>query len=432
MEKRTLLLRFLYPVYVILLLEIGSLTTATLLSMTPEEFDSTVNYASVIAMTEEERPQNPSRNELTGWDEFPHPYFGASYPHEKKNVPRKEFNQLGDFGFKDDAGPVVTKREPNQFIITVLGGSVARGFMDYQGGEVLRRELQKDPYFKGKEIIFSPLAYYGHKQPQQLMALMYMLTMGAKFDMVVSIDGFNELTFGKVYNEGPNLSPYYPFKWHWFLTQAMPDSQTQAMADDIRFLKRKQREMAERFASSPLKWTATASLAWQIMNNRYESQISHAMYELSTNAPNELQHLLDSGPQPNYASTDEYLRDQVSLWEESTRQVGRIAKANNMLHLAVLQPNQYYGDRQMSAKEARFAYNPESHFIELVEKGYPMIIKAGKRLEREGISFHDATDVFDDHPEVIYTDDCCHFTVPMPNAILAKRIAEVVINSLVK
>jgi len=41
-------------------------------------------------------------------------------------------------------------------------------------------------------------SHEGYKQPQQLLVLSYFLSIGQPFDMVMNIDGFNEVALGGI------------------------------------------------------------------------------------------------------------------------------------------------------------------------------------------------------------------------------------------
>ena len=70
---------------------------------------------------------------------------------------------------------------------------------------VLEQELSQLPRFSGKSFRFVRLAIDGNKQPQQLMTLNYLLTLGAEFDIVINLDGVNEASL-----PGMDNVPYGP------------------------------------------------------------------------------------------------------------------------------------------------------------------------------------------------------------------------------
>lgn len=367
------------------------------------------------------------QQELTSATEVPHPYFGTSYPVQHAADRRfYDTESLEDYGFKDDAGLLYKERRNDRVIINITGGSVARGLLDYGGENVLRAELQKHPAFDGKNIVFSSTAFYGHRHPQQLTAITYLMSLGAQYDIIVDISGVNELIVGKMYSG--DASPYYPFKWHEIISMKYPDAHIHALRGKVQYLREKRAALVHNRENNSLGDTMTASLIWKVMDNRLRNQIREAEYELATNAPIEdLTTLMDTGPVPQYDESDEYFQDMASVWGNSVRQLARLSEANNITFLSVLQPNQYVGNHPFTKKEKAIAYIETGPYMPLVQGGYPYLHKAAQVLQQEGVTFWDATGVFDTVTDAIYTDDCCHFNTKKANAVFAKALAEHII-----
>ena len=57
----------------------------------------------------------------------------------------------------------------------------------------LAAALAAAPAFRGRDIVPLCFSHEGYKQPQQLLILSYFLSIGQAFDVVVNIDGFNEV-----------------------------------------------------------------------------------------------------------------------------------------------------------------------------------------------------------------------------------------------
>ena len=66
----------------------------------------------------------------------------------------------------------------------------------------LKDLLSKHAAEFGKKIVVINLGLAGYKQPQQLMTLNYLLALGAEFDIVIALDGFNEVAL-----PGSKISP---------------------------------------------------------------------------------------------------------------------------------------------------------------------------------------------------------------------------------
>ena len=79
--------------------------------------------------------------------------------------------------------------------ILTLGGSVAEMFGQY-GVPRLEERLRADPRFASKRIYWYRYARGGFKQPQQVNMLTWLLGQGFTPDIVVNLDGFNEVALG--------------------------------------------------------------------------------------------------------------------------------------------------------------------------------------------------------------------------------------------
>jgi hypothetical protein len=128
-------------------------------------------YESPIASGDEFQP-----------DRNIHPYLGYVF----KPTPHKT-NKLGFWG----PDPTIPKPN-NQINVLITGGSVA-GSLFQKATNVLAEELKKVPSFSKKEIAIYCGTIPAYKQPQQLFALNYFILAGAQFDVVINLDGYNEV-----------------------------------------------------------------------------------------------------------------------------------------------------------------------------------------------------------------------------------------------
>ena len=135
-----------------------------------------------------------------------HPYFGPTHRQghpfdipetlrERSTTPARL--TTNNFGFVAAHDYPFVKTNPNQFVIGIFGGSVGAWFCQI-GINRLLDDLKANPYFKGRELVPLCLSHEGYKQPQQLLVLSYFLSIGQAFDLVVNIDGFNEVALASL------------------------------------------------------------------------------------------------------------------------------------------------------------------------------------------------------------------------------------------
>ena len=82
-------------------------------------------------------------------------------------------------------------------MVGIFGGSGAAWFCE-GGSDRLGSRLAEAPSFRGREIVPLCFAHEGYKQPQQLLILSYFLSIGQELDLVVNIDGFNEVALSRL------------------------------------------------------------------------------------------------------------------------------------------------------------------------------------------------------------------------------------------
>ena len=133
-----------------------------------------------------------------------HPYFGyvltpgrtGKYPGRGWEADWKTNN--AGFHFINDPEIFVDypyKKKKNEITVGIFGGSVGSGFaLHAQMDDTLSKSIKKKyPEYKNKKIKFLNYSLPGYKQPQQLTSLIYFLGIGQKFDIIINIDGFNEV-----------------------------------------------------------------------------------------------------------------------------------------------------------------------------------------------------------------------------------------------
>ncbi len=63
--------------------------------------------------------------------------------------------------------------------------------------------------------------------------------------------------------------------------------------------------------------------------------------------------------------------------------------------------------------------------------GYPILREAGVALRREGVYFHDITQVFLHHPEPLYIDQCCHVS-SLGSRIMATEVIRWMLHDMLR
>jgi hypothetical protein len=167
-----------------------------------------------------------------------HPFLGFV---RNPEIKEHEFNErivrepLNDYGFW---GPSPVAANPDDdYVIAILGGSVAAEFY-LSGREALTAQLRDRGRLEERNIRFVSIALGGMKQPQQLLALSYFLALGASFDAVINLDGFNEMVLPLAENAASGVNPFYPRNWRLYATKSLAPISV-ALAGEVSVIKQR-------------------------------------------------------------------------------------------------------------------------------------------------------------------------------------------------
>jgi hypothetical protein len=349
-----------------------------------------------------------------------HPYLGWVQDADDPNhiLFGETSPEARELGFPNNPASPLQEADPDRLVVAVLGGSVAADFVR-KGADVLAERLVQLPRFRGREPVILSLALPGYKQPQQLMALAYMLALGAHFDLVLNLDGYNEL-IASVHNyEGKGVFPAYPKRR--FERVGDLDAEVRLGLGEIAYVQEIRRERSLFFSLAPLRWSLTAGLVWKLQDRGLESRVAAAQERLGRGDPAERYQA--RGPRRQFASSEALLEEVAALWGRSSRQMHALTRAHGSEYHHFLQPNQYLPDSKvLTAREREKAFRPGTRRDELIRGGYPLLQREGARLAGEGVHFHDLTGIFDGVEGPIYVDICCHVN-KAGNRLIAEAIA---------
>jgi len=359
-------------------------------------------------------------------DDVLHPYLGfvKDSDIEQIHYNNEFFVPINTYGFLGDF-----PKDPSSYKIAIFGGSVAQELFLYSKNTLIE-ELQRSPVFNGKKIEIASIAISGMKQPQQLMALNYFLSIGKFFDIVINLDGFNELVLPPCENVVYKVAPSYPRSYRAYTSKSFSKKMLYLISEVIRS-KVNRIEYGTYFLSSPLRYSHFALSLYLVLSKmEYNKQL-----EFDKEVKNELVNRTlknkisaqERGPDYAFSKPDEVITYSSGIWYRTSVIMQQICKGNNFKYFHFLQPNQYVkGSKVLTDWERNNAFADKDYcYRQVVEFGYPSLIEHGKNLKRQGLNFHDLTGIFKDVPSDIYKDDCCHYN-QVGNDILAKKIAEIV------
>ena len=336
-----------------------------------------------------------------------HPFLGAVFLGDSRNpqrlryhwwIPRLEEPSLDD---------------PGSVYVAMVGGSVA-GILVAGGWDLIEARLQEVPAFAGRRIQLLDMTAPGNKQPQQLMAVAYLLSLGARIDVLVNLDGLNEVGLELLNNLESEVFPAYP--WTWVpLTKDFRSPGEIARLGDLYAVRRLRATWARVF--EPLSFSVAANFVWEAAERRLERAEFDA---LAVQVDPAGLPLVVRGP-PFEGTRTEGFELGVEIWANASRALQHLAEGSGFVYFHLLQPNQYLDGVKRYTRLEETQRRRREDLKELVPRWYPELRARGRELAAEGIRFRDLTGVFQGFKGEAYVDDCCHLT-RVANRLLAREI----------
>jgi hypothetical protein len=368
-----------------------------------------------------------------------HPYFGVTHrPGTPFDIPESlrahatEPSRLrtNNFGFVSPHDYPLRRTRDDQFFLGLFGGSVGLWFCQI-GVPRLVAELREHPFFKTRDIVPLCFSHEGYKQPQQALVLAYFLSRGQPLDLVVNLDGFNDVALGALNHERgfdasmpsvQHLDPLITLINQSALTPQKLESLASIVRDRQRLVELTGRLETNGIASAHivLEWNYRRAL------DRYTRELGR-FATLPSNPPDNP--LVQATPPVSPRDRQALFADIAAMWAQSSLLMHEILTARGAVYVHVLQPNQYFSARRFSSDEAAIALSEASPYKRSVEEGYPRLVATGQsELNAKNVRFVDATRVLDEAPAPAYMDNCCHYT-RAGNEVLAGFIAASILDT---
>jgi hypothetical protein len=341
---------------------------------------------------------DPKLNLLT-WTEgyTPHPYFG--YESASFRASEAVLSELGE----------------DEFVIGILGGSVAGGFAEYAIKTPVHFDSLREvfPTFGKKTLRIVNLANGGYKQPQQFFVSAYFMD---KLDLIINIDGFNDAM-------SSHLLPIYPLEFPnlsaQFYGRASQGGLYATLGRSVRWIYKTITRVP--LAIPGLSRSNSYFLCWYALHEFLYRAVkaSESMYYAAEFGAYQSESLRKASPK-------DFIRKRLAIWKKYTiLEDDLVRKRTGKLVYFFLQPNQYLKDsKPFSEQERRVAFNP-SH----VDNYHEMMIllrAAAQDLRRSGVPMVDLTATFSRTDDTVYKDDCCHVN-ELGNQIMADAIVSNII-----
>lgn len=298
-----------------------------------------------------------------------HPFFGKM--------------QLGDVLFSSELSqePLFNRIDGpttgDTVKVLILGGSVSMGLSTDGSGGIFARKLS-EVFGPGKFTVYNA-GIGGGKQPTQYFKAVYLDLLGFHPDIVINVDGYNEVALPLTENfalKNPAIFPRY-FSAH---IETSTNSTHGCMEEAEPRLK----------AGSRLPVQALyADLRYDYCKSLFERLETPWWAKIF---PEE--------------KLDEVVRQTHSIWRESSNKLFDFLAQQDIDYIHVLQPNQYLdGSKPLSDEERSYALSNEI-YGKWIRKYYNILSQDGLKTPH----FYDQRLLFQTTRETVYKDSCCHFT----------------------
>lgn len=360
-----------------------------------------------------------------------HPYLGWVLNPQVKTQTKLFDRSIGvnSLGFSDEEQGI-PKRSADRVLVAVTGGSVAWQ-LSVAGEQRLRDILEKSPAFRGRKLHLVRLAMSGYKQPQQLMALNYMLALGAEFDVLVNIDGYNEVALAIADNAARGTFAAYPQTWFARL-HSFSDPRKNSISFRILQTRATRQQLASDRRQSWLSWSPTLNLIWYIRDRRLQQHLIAIETELRQSRFKDGHGFPAMGPAQLFHDTPGMNAHVVDIWSNCSQAMQKLCAASGITYVHILQPNQYLpGSKPMTPEEREKCYYEKQGYGEAIAAVYPAAKERVEILRKQGVDCHDLTMIFQNVHERVYADPFCHLN-EHGNELLAKATAELILAALEK
>ena len=209
------------------------------------------------------------------------------------------------------------------------------------------------------------------------------------------------------------------------LSGRLTDTQ-KLLVSRIYALRQRQQRLDAFTAAEPWRRLALYGIVNRYFHERTAAQILVLNYELAATRPGEYS-LQRYGPQLALSHfPDEYdlSRSALRVWYRSSVILRDLSRTAGAEYYHFLQPNQYVPDsKPLTDRELAVAYDPSGVSVAAYRDAYPLWQRLGAELRQQGINYHDLTQIFADHRETLYRDECCHVNA-RGNELLADSMVQ--------
>ncbi len=317
---------------------------------------------------------------------YPHPYFGFSY---KEYLP-------SDMYFANSE-PLFSKKpnftDKDSIKILILGGSVAEDLSDNDESE--DNFVKKNVFFDSKDIFEKVLnnkfkvkrfkvynaSIGGGKQPQQLFKLYYLYFLGEKFDIVINLDGFNEIALSL--SENIPLKNYlsYPRNYSRII---------ETFSTDFKCIKKSNENILSYNILPIVELYKLYNIRKCHFNISGKPKVHESKFSSVTNFSEQ--------------DEDKNINDILRIWATSSEQIEAFSKLMKFDYIHILQPSHYVKNSKKLSKKEKNDFLAYKKYGDPISKYYHLLSLNDVKIKNK----LDLRFIFKNNEKTLYRDYCCH------------------------
>ena len=316
------------------------------------------------------------------------------------------------------------RKSEESLIIGVLGGSFADGTARI-AKQTFIQAFGESGLFGNRQVVVYNLSNGGYKQPQQLMNLAYHYALGAEFDIVINLDGFNEMAASYLGYRDQGLHPAFPVHWNSRVASAISPEYLDLYSQK-KLLQQRHAKRAKLWSAVWLRSSPFMNFIWRFVDQENASQLASldqkiAIANKSGKRSSDYEAL---GPDLAFTDWDGFFRDVAQIWVDSSLTMRAMAEGSGAHYYHFLQPNQYIeGNKILSDQERQQFVLAKGGYGNVYKNTHSTLVESAQQLTAQGVNYHDLTYLFKDNPQTLYIDNCCHMNT-IGYELVARYIVE--------
>lgn len=349
-----------------------------------------ISFFSILIITDkniytEEYKKFKKRFRKSGFKTiYPHPYFGFGVVSNYSNSD----SLINEPLFVND---INNDQSANKIKILILGGSVAKHLtqnttsdkINFKSITINEKDIfQKtiNEYFSSDKFVVFNASIDGGKQPQQLFKLYYLDLLGYNFDIVINLDGFNELALSLSENYELNDHLIYPRNYSRLI------SKFNSNFDCVKELNKKVR----RFLYLP------------ILEFYDLFFIRNCHFKIEGQNQNSGTRFSEMTTFKKMNFNDAFLISK-KIWKNSSEKTYEFLNKKNIIYIHALQPNLYLENSKLLTEKEQILKNYKK-YGDVIQKYYINFSSNDIDVKNK----IDLKFLFKNNNEELYRDYCCH------------------------